>query len=109
MQNLPGARRPLLAAVLLLAGLLPGLLALWPQRVEAADPQERSSSARSVTVQSIWSQADAIQRASEQLPRGAVVTRTRCTEVNVRTGNYRYICTLSYEPAAASVPAVPAP
>ena len=97
MKKLPGGRRPLLASVLLLAGLVTG----WPQRVEAADPQAPSSSERMITAQSIWSQADAIQRASEQLPRGAVVTRTRCSEVTVRSGNFRSICTLTYEPAQA--------
>ena len=33
-----------------------------------------------------------------------------CTEVNVRTGNYRYICTVFYaDPPAAAAPATPSP
>ncbi|MEN9495086.1 MAG: hypothetical protein RLZZ137_126, partial [Cyanobacteriota bacterium] len=43
---------------------------------------------------------------------GSTVTRTQCTEVNVRTGNYRYICTLFFTdpPAgAAATPTAPTP
>jgi hypothetical protein len=87
------------------AALLVAAVALLgrPEASRAGEPGERM-----VTVQSIWSQADAIQRASQQLPKGVVVLRTRCTEVNVRTGNYRYICTLTYRPAGSD-PAPPAP
>jgi hypothetical protein len=63
--------------------------------------------AGSITAESIWDRTNAIQRAQSQLPAGATVTRTTCTEVNVRTGNYRYICTLDYQepPPASAAPA----
>ena len=69
--------------------------------------------AGSVTAESIWDRTNAIQRAQSQVPAGATVTRTDCTVVNVRTGNYRYICTVFYaDPPAApspSAPSAPAP
>ena len=66
--------------------------------------------AGSVTAESIWDRSNAIQRAQSQVPAGATVTRTECTEVNVRTGNYRYICTVFYaDPPAAAAPATPSP
>ena len=69
--------------------------------------------AGSVTAESIWDKSNAIQRAQSQVPAGATVTRTECTEVNVRTGNYRYICTVFYaDPPATpspSAPSAPAP
>jgi len=76
---------------LLLAGLL----------LNAATPAARADS---ITAESIWDKGDAIQRAQSQLPAGATVTRSRCTEVNVRTGNYRYICTLFFTTAPAAAP-----
>ena len=61
--------------------------------------------AGSVTAESVWDRTNAIQRARSQLPAGASVTRTQCTEVNVRDGNYRYICTLDYaDPIPAAAP-----
>lgn len=65
-----------------------------------------TAQAGSITAESIWDQGNALQRAQEQLPAGATVTGHRCTEVNVRTGNYRYICTLEY---SLPPPATPAP
>ena len=75
--------------------------------------------ADSITAESIWDQNNAIQRAQQQVPANATVTSTRCTVVNVRTGNYRYICTLFYadavppsapQPSASpSAPSAPAP
>ena len=58
--------------------------------------------AGSVTSQSVWSKADAIERATQQLPRGATVSGTSCEEVNVGIGNYRYICTVEFSEAPAS-------
>ena len=55
-----------------------------------------AAQAGSITAESIWDQSNAIQRAQQQLPANATVTNTNCTVVNVRTGNYRYICTLEY-------------
>ena len=74
-------------ATLLLFGLLP------------------AGRAGSVTGESVWDRSNAIQRAQSQLPAGATVTRTTCTEVNVRTGNYRYICTLEYPDPPRTMPA----
>jgi hypothetical protein len=68
----------------------------------AAAPQ--AARAGSITAESIWDKSDAIQRAQSQLPAGATVTRTRCTEVNVRTGNYRYICTLFFTTGPTTAP-----
>ena len=63
-----------------------------------------AAQAGSITAESIWDKKNAIQRAQEQLPANATVTNTRCTVVNVRIGNYRYICTLDY----TTTPAAPA-
>ena len=63
--------------------------------------------AGSVTAESIWDRSNAIQRAQSQVPAGATVSRTECTVVNVRTGNFRYICTLFY--ADAAPPSAPQP
>jgi hypothetical protein len=62
--------------------------------------------AGSVTAESIWDQGNALQRAQEQVPRGATVTGSHCTEVGVRMGNYRYICTVTYteSPPDAATP-----
>lgn len=76
--------------------LLTGLPLIAQERAHASDPRERM-----VTAQSIWGQADAIQRASQLLPRDVQVIRTRCTEVNVGIGNFRSICTLIYIPGQA--------
>lgn len=66
--------------------------------------------AGSITAESIWDRSNAIQRARSQLPPGAVITRTECTEVNVRSGNYRYICTVYFnDPAPAPAPTPSAP
>lgn len=66
--------------------------------------------AESRTAESIWSQSDAQQRATEQVPesdRGGI-TNTRCQEVGVgRMGSLpRYRCTVWFTPANA--PAAPA-
>ncbi len=65
--------------------------------------------ADSITAESIWDQTNAIQRAQEQLPAHATVTGTSCTVVNVRTGNYRYICTVRYTLTPPSGSSAPAP
>ena len=72
-----------------------------------------AAQAGSITAESIWDQQNAIERAQQQLPANATVTNSRCTVVNVRTGNYRYICTLEYSTAptapASSGSSAPAP
>lgn len=79
----------LIAAALMLVSALPG-------------------QAGSITAESVWDRGNAIQRARSQLPSGVTVTRTRCTVVNVRTGNDRYICTVDYsDPATGAAPLSP--
>ena len=65
--------------------------------------------AGSVTAESIWDKGNAIQRAQSQLPAGATITRSECTVVNVRTGNYRYICTVFFTDPPAATPAAATP
>lgn len=87
--------------------LRPALLAALPMAITPA------ALAGSVTAESIWDKSNAIQRAQSQLPAGASITRTECTVVNVRTGNYRYICTVFFNDAPTvpnpSAPNAPAP
>jgi len=67
--------------------------------------------AGSVTSESTWGKANAIERATQQVPKGATVTGTSCNEVNVGIGNYRYICTVDYSesPVAPGADGPPAP
>jgi hypothetical protein len=59
--------------------------------------------AGSVTASSIWDKSNAIERARQQLPAGAVVTAERCQETEVGMGNYRYLCTVEFsQPAPAA-------
>jgi hypothetical protein len=59
--------------------------------------------AGSVTASSIWNKSNAIERARQQLPAGAVVTAERCQETEVGMGNYRYLCTVEFsQPAPAA-------
>ena len=51
--------------------------------------------AGSITASSIWDKNNAIERAQEQMPAGAVVTAKRCQEIDVR-GYTRYSCTLEF-------------
>ena len=85
-----GARLRVLAAGLLLASQAPAALA------------------GSVTAESIWDSSNAIQRATSQIPSGATVTGSSCQEVDMRGGDTRYICTVTYSsppPAPAATPA----
>lgn len=98
LQHLSACGPRLPAATLLLA--LAALAALPALPAQAG----------SITAESIWDKGNAIQRAQSQVPAGATVSRTECTEVNVRTGNYRYICTVFYaDPPAAPAPSPSAP
>ena len=51
--------------------------------------------AGSITASSIWDKNNAVERAQEQMPAGAVVTAKRCQEIDVR-GYTRYSCTLEF-------------
>lgn len=75
---------------------LASLLAAPPLAAALILALNPAARAGSITAESIWDSTNAIQRAKEQLPANATVTNTRCNVVNVRTGNYRYICTLEY-------------
>ena len=57
--------------------------------------------------ESIWTQQNAIDRATQMIPSGAQVTATECSTVEVGTGNDHYICRVTYSdpPATAPVPA----
>lgn len=61
--------------------------------------------AGSATAESIWDRGAARQRAMEQVPKGARVTRTVCEELAVGRDNTRYRCSVFYTTA----PATPAP
>ena len=76
-----------------------------PSASIAAAAFSPAAQAGSITAESIWDKKNAIERAQQQLPANATVTSSKCTVVNVRTGNYRYICTLEYTTA----PAAPTP
>lgn len=53
--------------------------------------------------ESIWDQQNAIDRATATIPAGAQVTATNCESVEVGTGNYHYICRITYtDPPAPS-------
>lgn len=54
----------------------------------------------SITASSIWDRDNALQRARDQMPAGATVTRERCEEIEVGMNNIRYRCTVWFEPAA---------
>jgi hypothetical protein len=71
--------------------LLTGGLALLPGPGHAG----------SATAESIFTREAARQRAMEQVPRGARVTRTVCSELEVR-GDFRFRCSAYYtnEPSA---------
>jgi hypothetical protein len=57
--------------------------------------------AGSATADSVWSQQNALQRASQSVPAGIVITQTRCQQFQVR-GDFRYRCTVTWgDPASA--------
>jgi hypothetical protein len=75
--------------------LLSGGLALLPGPAHAG----------SATAESIFNRQATRQRAMEQVPKGARVTRTTCEELEVGLDNTRYRCTVFYtsEPSAPAV------
>ena len=54
-----------------------------------------AAQAGSITASSIWDKNNAVERAQESMPTGAVVTAKRCQEIDVR-GYTRYSCTLEF-------------
>lgn len=66
--------------------------------------------AGSATASSIWNKTNALARARQQLPPGAIVTAEHCQEVEVGIGNIRYLCTVEFSPVEFSpAPAAPTP
>jgi hypothetical protein len=68
--------------------------------------------AGSITSSSVWNRENALQRARDQMPAGATVTRERCEEIGVGFDNFRYRCTVWFTtaPNPASAPdQAPAP
>lgn len=57
--------------------------------------------------ESIWDKQNAIDRATMSLPAGAQVTSTDCQSVEVGTGNYHYLCRLTFTdpPSGSAAPA----
>lgn len=96
----PGRRRLRLALPLLPLALPLLWLGALPVRAESR------------TAESIWSQSDALQRATSQVPPAdrATITDTRCQEVGVgRMGSLpRFRCTVWFTPTAPAKPAAPA-
>jgi hypothetical protein len=88
-------RAPQLPPRVLLASLVVGLggLVLLP-----ALPARAGSE----TAESVWDEANALQRAREQVPAGATITGHRCESFGVGFDNTRYRCTVQYtqEPPA---------
>lgn len=63
--------------------------------------------AGSETAESVWNEANALQRAQEQVPAGATITGHRCESFGVGFNNTRYRCTVQYSqdpPAATPAP-----
>lgn len=50
----------------------------------------------SVSADSVWDKGNALQRALQLVPRGAIPGRHRCQEMTVGMDNYRYRCTVEY-------------
>ncbi|MCT0219980.1 hypothetical protein KQ304_13435 [Synechococcus sp. CS-1329] len=55
----------------------------------------------SVTADSVWTRENALQRARQLVPSGAIPGRHRCQEMTVGMGNFRYRCTVEFSRPAA--------
>jgi predicted exporter len=81
---------------------MPRLLAGWPLATALLLPLLTAPAlAGSVTADSVWDRNDARQRALQQVPKGATVSRTSCEVISVGMGNDRYRCTVWYEKESA--------
>ncbi len=76
----------------LVAAALPGLAWVAPAR------------SGSVSADSVWDRGNALQRARQLVPRGAIPGRHRCQEMTVGMGNYRYRCTVEFSQPASPLP-----
>lgn len=80
------------------AGLMLGVLvALTFAGLSMFSPWVPAARARSITTSSVWNKNNALERARQQLPRGATVTKERCDTVEVGRNNPRYRCTVWYD------------
>jgi hypothetical protein len=77
---MPCTRMPLLLA--LLAALMLG-------------PAERAAAGTAIG-ESIWDRQNARERALQSVPAGAQILNSDCQTVEVGTGNFRYICRITY-------------
>jgi hypothetical protein len=83
-------RRRLPTLLNLLAGLLVGMVVA---------PVERAAAGTAIG-ESIWDRNNARDRALQLVPAGAQVQSTDCQSVEVGTGNFRYICRITYSDPA---------
>ena len=60
--------------------------------------------AGSATAESIWDRNNALERAREQVPAGATVTRERCQEIEVGLDNIRYRCSVEWQSPSETGP-----
>ncbi|MDM7935935.1 MAG: hypothetical protein QUV06_00525 [Cyanobium sp. CZS 48M] len=58
----------------------------------------------SVSADSVWTRENALERARQLVPRGAIPGRHRCQEMMVGTGNYRYRCIVEFSRPADQRP-----
>lgn len=61
--------------------------------VLAADPAQ----AGSITRESIISESAALQQAIDRVPNNATVVTSRCQQIGMPGGTYRYRCTVEYQ------------
>jgi hypothetical protein len=62
--------------------------------------------AGSATAESVWNRANALERARQQVPAGATITREHCQEIWVGMDNIRYRCSVEWQqpPPLTSIP-----
>jgi hypothetical protein len=58
--------------------------------------------AGSATAESVWNRANALERARQQVPAGATITREHCQEIWVGMDNIRYRCSVEWQQPAAA-------
>jgi hypothetical protein len=79
----------------------PSLLLLLASLVVA--PAERAAAGTAIG-ESIWDGNNARDRALQSVPAGAQIGGTSCQTVEVGTGNYHYICRITYTDPAPQTP-----
>jgi len=76
---------------------MPTLLALLAALV--LSPVERAAAGTAIG-ESIWDRKNARERALQSVPAGAQIINSDCQTVEVGTGNFRYICRITYDDSA---------